>query len=126
KGWEISLTGTPIRKDNFSWDVNYNFGYNQSKIVELAEGIDVLSISSGIGGPRLINKVGLPFSTVEAYVMKRAADGTLVYNKNTGYEDRELQYVGVGNPPYLMGLGNNFRYKRFTLTIDIDSKFGAV
>lgn len=126
KGWEISLTGTPIRKEDFSWDVNYNFGYNQSKIVELAEGIDVLSISSGIGGPRMINKVGLPYSTVEAYAMKRTADGTLIYNKATGYEDRELQYVGVGNPPYLMGLGNNFRYKRFTLTVDIDSKFGAV
>jgi TonB-linked SusC/RagA family outer membrane protein len=126
KGWEISLTGTPIRKDNFSWDVNYNFGYNESKIEELAEGIDVLNISSGIGGPRMINAVGLPYSTVEAYAMKRTADGTLVYNKNTGYEDRELQYVGVGNPPYLMGLGNNFRYKRFSLTVDIDSKFGAV
>src|SRR5690606_1624314 len=69
KGWEISLTGTPVRKDNFSWDVNYNFGYNESKIEELAEGIDVLNISSGIGGPRMINKVGLPYSTVEAYAM---------------------------------------------------------
>jgi len=126
KGWEVSLTGTPIKKDNFSWNVNYNFGYNQSKIVELAEGIDVLSLGNGIGGPQMINAVGLPYSTVRAYVMRRDANGTLVYNKATGYEDRELQDIGVGNPPYLMGLGNNFRYKRFSLTVDIDSKFGAV
>ena len=126
KGWEISLTGTPIKKDNFSWDINYNFGYNQSKIVELAEGIDVLTLGSGIGGPQMINAVGLPYSTVRAYVMRRDANGTLVYNKATGYEDRVLADIGVGNPPYLMGLGNNFRYKRFSLTVDIDSKFGAV
>ena len=126
KGWEISLTGTPIKKDNFSWDVNYNFGYNQSKIVELAEGIDVLTLGSGIGCPSMINAVGLPYSTVRAYVMRRDANGTLVYNKATGYEDRVLSDIGVGNPPYLMGLGNNFRYKRFSLTVDIDSKFGAV
>lgn len=126
KGWEISLTGTPVKKDNFSWDVNYNFGYNQSKIVELAEGIDVLTLGSGIGGPQMINAVGLPYSTVRAYVMRRDANGTLVYNKATGYEDRVLSDIGVGNPPYLMGLGNNFRYKRFSLTVDIDSKFGAV
>lgn len=126
KGWEISLTGTPIRKDNFSWDVNYNFGYNKSEIVELAEGIDVLTVGSGIGGPSMINAVGLPYSTVRAYVMRKAADGTTVYNKATGYEDRVLADIGVGNPPYLMGLGNNFRYKRFSLTVDIDSKFGAV
>ncbi|HEY1063549.1 MAG TPA: SusC/RagA family TonB-linked outer membrane protein [Daejeonella sp.] len=126
KGWEISLTGTPVKKDNFSWDVNYNFGYNQSKIVELAEGIDVLTLGNGIGGPQMINAVGLPYSTVRAYVMRRDANGALVYNKATGYEDRVLQDMGVGNPPYLMGLGNNFRYKRFSLTVDIDSKFGAV
>ncbi len=126
KGWEISLTGTPVKKDNFSWDVNYNFGYNQSKIVELAEGIDVLSLGSGIGGPQMINAVGLPYSTVRANVMKLDANGNKVYNTATGYEVQELRDLGVGNPPYLMGLGNNFRYKRFSLTVDIDSKFGAV
>jgi|WetSurMetagenome_2_1015567.scaffolds.fasta_scaffold00667_9 TonB-linked SusC/RagA family outer membrane protein len=126
KGWEISLTGTPIRRNDFSWDVAFNFGYNKSKIVELAEGIDVLTLGSAIGGPTIINAVGLPYSTVRAYVMRRDENGTLVYNAATGYEDRVLADLGVGNPPYLMGLGNNFRYKRFTLTIDIDSKFGAV
>ena len=126
KGWEISLTGTPIKKDDFSWDINYNFGYNKSEIVELAPGISTLTLSSGIGGPSIINAVGVPYSTIQANVMKRNASGTLIYNKATGYEDRELQYLGVGNPPTLMGLGNNFRYKRFSLTVDIDSKFGAV
>lgn len=126
KGWEVTLMGTPVKRDNFSWDVNYNFGYNQSKIVELAPGIDVLTVDTGIGGPTVINGVGLPYSTVRAFVMRRDANGTLVYNKATGYEDRVLSDIGVGNPPTLMGLGNNFRYKRFSLTVDIDSKFGAV
>lgn len=126
KGWEISLTGSPIKNDKFSWDVNYNFGYNQSKIVELAPGIDVLTLGSGIGGPQMINAVGLPYSTVRANVMKLDANGNKVYNTATGYEVQELRDLGVGNPPYLMGLGNNFRYKRFSLTIDLDSKFGAV
>lgn len=126
KGWEISLTGTPVAEKDFSWDIAFNFGYNKSKIVELAEGIDVLTLGSAIGGPTIINAVGLPYSTVRAYVMRRDDNGTLVYNKATGYEDRVLEDIGVGNPPFLMGLGNNFRYKRITLTVDIDSKFGAV
>ncbi|MDB5120264.1 MAG: TonB-dependent receptor plug [Sphingobacteriales bacterium] len=121
KGWEISLTGTPVKKTDFNWDVRYNFSYNQSKIVELAEGISVLSLGSGA-----INAVGLPYSTIRRYVMKTDANGTLVYNKATGYADRVLQDLGVGNPPYLLGLSNTFRYKRFSLIVDMDSKFGAV
>lgn len=126
KGWEISLTGTPVTENNFSWDISFNFGYNKSKIVELAEGIDVLTLGNAIGGPTIINAVGLPYSTIRAYVMRRDDNGTLVYNAATGYEDRVLTDIGVGNPPYLMGLNNSFRYKNITLTVDIDSKFGAV
>ncbi len=126
KGVEISLSGTPIAKSKFTWEIGYNFSHNQSKILELAQGIDVLVLGSGIGGPQIINAVGLPYSTVRANVMKRNAAGTLVYNKATGYEDRELKDLGVGNPPFLMGLNNTFTYGRFSLTLDIDSKFGAV
>ena len=97
-----------------------------SEIVELAEGITTLTLGSAIGGPALINAVGLPYSTVRANVMRRDANGVLVYNAATGYQVQELRDLGVGNPPTQMGLGNNFRYKRFSLTVDIDSKFGAV
>ncbi|MCX6331432.1 MAG: SusC/RagA family TonB-linked outer membrane protein [Bacteroidetes bacterium] len=126
KGWEITLSGTPIRKTNFTWNIGYNFSYNESKIVELAAGIDVLTIGNAIGGPSIINAVGLPYSTIQAYVMKKDANGVQIFNKATGYQDRILQNIGVGNPPYLMGLSNTFTYKKFSITIDIDSKFGAV
>ena len=89
KGWEISLNGTPLKKTNFSWDVNYNFSYNISKIVELAPGIDYLSLGSGLGsGVTMINAVGLPYSTLRAYVRETTPDGILIYNEKTGYEMR--------------------------------------
>ncbi len=126
KGWEISLSGTPVRKDNFNWDVNYNFSYNESKIVELAEGIDFLSLGSGIGGVSMINAVGLPYSTLRANVFLKNADGVQIFNRTSGFQVVGLKDVGVGNPPYLMGLSNSFRYKRLSMAVDIDSKFGAV
>jgi TonB-linked SusC/RagA family outer membrane protein len=126
KGWEVTVSGTPIRKKDFVWNVGYNFSYNESKILELAPGIDVLTLGNAIGGPTIINAVGLPYSTVQAYVMKKDANGVQIFNAATGYQDRVLQNIGVGNPPYLMGLSNTFTYKKFSLTVDIDSKFGAV
>jgi len=126
RGWEVTLSGTPIRKKDFVWNIGYNFSYNQSKILELAPGIDVLTLGNAIGGPTIINAVGLPYSTVRAYVMKKDENGVQIFNAATGYQDRELKDLGVGNPPYLMGLSNTLTYKKFSITIDIDSKFGAV
>jgi hypothetical protein len=60
------------------------------------------------------------------YVMKRDENGTIIYNATTGYADREQAYLGVGVPPTLLGVNNNFRYKNLSLAVDIDSKLGAI
>ena len=127
KGIEILLNASIIKKVNFSWNVSYNIGFNQSKIVELAPGITNLTIGTGISSAVSINNaVGLPYGSVLAWKMKKTADGTQVYNKVSGYEDRYQAYVGVANPPYTMGFTNTFRYKNFSLNILLDAKFGAV
>lgn len=127
KGIEILLTGNPIRKDNFRWDVTYNFAYNQSKIIELAPGLDVIEVGTSISSAvRIINAVGLPYGTVRGWKLEKAADGTQVYNKTSGYESRIEGDLGVANPPYTMGLTNSFSYKNFSLNVLVDAKFGAV
>ncbi|MEJ7828855.1 MAG: SusC/RagA family TonB-linked outer membrane protein, partial [Segetibacter sp.] len=126
KGIELLLSGSPIRTNNFSWNVTYNFAYNQSKIVELAPGITNLTIGSGIGGVTIVNAVNLPYASILGWRIRKAADGTTVYNKTSGYEDRYQDYLGVANPPYTMGFTNNFRYKNFNLNVLLDGKFGAV
>lgn len=127
KGIELLLTGNPIRTDNFRWDVSYNLAYNQSKIVELAPGLDNVVVGTGISsGVRIINAVGLPYGTVRGWKMQKNADGVQVYNKTSGYENRVEGDLGVANPPYTMGLSNDFRYKNFSLNVLVDAKFGAV
>ena len=126
KGIELLLSGTPTKTSNFTWNVTYNFAYNQSRIVELAPGITNLTIGTGIGGVSVVNAVGLPYGSVLGWRMRKTEDGTLVYNKTTGYEDRFQDYLGVANPPYTMGLTNNFSYKNFNLNVLLDAKFGAV
>ena len=127
KGIEILLTATIMKKQNFSWTASYNVGFNRSKIVELAPGITNLTIGTGISsGVSINNAVGLPYGSVLAWKFKKTADGTQVYNKTSGYEDRYQDYVGVANPPYIMGMTHTFRYKALSLNILLDGKFGAV
>ncbi|HZG23700.1 MAG TPA: SusC/RagA family TonB-linked outer membrane protein, partial [Chitinophagaceae bacterium] len=127
KGIELLLTGTIMRNANFTWSASYNFAFNQSKIVELAPGITNLTIGTGISSAvSIVNAVGLPYGSVLGWRMKKTPDGVQVYNRTSGYEDRYQDYLGVANPPYTMGLTNNFRYKNFSLNVLLDAKFGAV
>src|SRR5690606_23250384 len=46
KGIEIALGFTPIKKNNWNWDVNVNFSRNRTRIIELEEGVDVIEFWS--------------------------------------------------------------------------------
>jgi TonB-linked SusC/RagA family outer membrane protein len=127
KGIELLINARPIRGEDFSWSTSFNFAYNQSKIIELAPGITNLTIGTGISsGVSIVNAVGLPYGSVLGWRMKKDANGVQVYNATSGYEDRYQDYLGVANPPYTMGFSNTFTYKRFSLNVLFDAKFGAV
>ncbi|WP_305661004.1 SusC/RagA family TonB-linked outer membrane protein [Daejeonella sp.] len=117
KGVELLLTGTPIKSNNFTWDVSYNAAYNKSEIEKLAPGL------STVGGAG----VGRPYNTIRGRTYLTNASGVRVYNRISGYEVQgpEIEY-GQGVPPYTMGLTNNFRYKNFSLNVLLDAKFGNI
>jgi hypothetical protein len=101
--------------------------WNKNEILSLAPGLTTLTIGSGIsGGVDVISQVGLPYATLQGLVFLKDNKGQQVYNATSGYEASVRQNLGVANPPYLMGLTNEFRYKRFSLNILVDAKFGAM
>lgn len=127
KGVELLISGSPIKTKDFTWNASFNFAYNESRIVELAPGITNLTIGTGISsGVSIVNAVGLPYGSVLGWRMKKDANGVQVYNATSGYEDRYQDYLGIANPPYTMGFSNSFSYKRFTMNVLFDAKFGAV
>lgn len=130
RGVEILITGKPIVSQDFSWNVSYNMAWNQNEILSLAPGLTTISNGTGIAGTNgveIISQVGLPYATLRGYVFQKdPKTGEQVYNAVSGYEARELRDLGVAIPPYVMGLTNEFRYKRFSVNFLIDAKFGAI
>ena len=127
RGIELLLTATPAITKNFRWNVSYNMAWNKNEILSLAPGLTTLTIGSGIsGGVNVISQVGLPYATIQAPVFLKDAKGIQVYNKTSGYEQSVRQNLGVANPPYIMGFTNEFHYKRLSLNILLDGKFGAI
>jgi TonB-linked SusC/RagA family outer membrane protein len=125
-GVEIVLGGSPIRKQNFSWDASLNYSWNKSKIISLAPNVASITLGTGILGSSVVNRLGLPYGTLMAIRMKKDANGQFIYNSTSNFPIGEEVPFGVGTPSTLVGLSNTFRYKRFSLDVLVDGKFGAV
>lgn len=126
RGIELLLTGTPIKRKDFSWNVSYNMAYNESKVEQLAAGLNTLQMATSVGSWAFVhNTVGQPYGIIMGYTTVQNEKGQTVYNSTSGYEQKsELKALGRGVPPLTMGLSNTFNYKRLSLDILVDGKFG--
>ncbi|MGS2741534.1 SusC/RagA family TonB-linked outer membrane protein [Sinomicrobium sp. M5D2P17] len=126
KGIEVTLDGTPVRNDNFTWNVGYNFAYNNSEVVQLAEGLNTISVASSVGAwAEIHHEVGQPFGIIKGYSMLRDDNGNIVFDSSSGFPVKsELKKIGNSVAPLSMGLNNHFKYKNFSLDVLVDGRFG--
>jgi len=139
-GYELSLGITPIRTDNFNWDLNLNFTTNESKVLALADGVDYIefwsenkSVSRGYVANAATGEDGL-VGNLYSPKIQRVTDANSPY---FGYpmlgegEDAEWlaqeERVKVGNynPDFVMGLQSSFSYKNFSLNMTFDWRSGG-
>ncbi len=125
KGIEFLISGKPVQRPDFSWDVSYNVAYNKSEVLKLTEGLNTIQMASSVGGwAGVYNDVGRPYGIIKGYRMAKDENGNQIY-ASSGYEKRsDLVELGNGVAPLTMGLTNTFNYKRFSLNVLIDGKFG--
>ncbi|MCR8556609.1 SusC/RagA family TonB-linked outer membrane protein [Mucilaginibacter sp. BJC16-A38] len=126
KGIEVMLDGSPVKSKIFSWNVSYNVAYNDNKIVRLAPGLSTIQLAATVNNYGLLNNTeGLAFGTIYTTQMAKNANGQVIFNKTTGLPVA-TGYTPLGKSvaPVTMGLTNEFRYKRFSLSFLLDGKFG--
>ncbi|MCK8521001.1 SusC/RagA family TonB-linked outer membrane protein [Aquimarina sp. D1M17] len=126
-GLELLVRGTPIRTSNFSWDVTYNLGFNESEIVATDDQSNILTVGNVRTFDASISQiVGEPFGVIYGTAYERNAAGQIVFGADgLPIESAERKILGEGVPPWTMGLTNTFRYKNFDLSFLIDAKFGG-
>ncbi|MEO7530538.1 MAG: SusC/RagA family TonB-linked outer membrane protein [Sediminibacterium sp.] len=145
KGYEVVLTGTPVSKKDFKWDITGIYNHNRNKAVSIGQALTLLSTNAGapvsiiegqpIGvfygtffatdpsGALVKNAAGIP--TLEAGVQNSA----LVYTPGrtgglpSGGTLRKI--IGNPNPDYTTTLVNEITYKRFGLRVQIDAVRGG-
>jgi hypothetical protein len=126
KGIEMLLTGSPIKGQNFSWNVSYNLAYNKNEVIKLAPGLNSIQMGATVNSYAYINNVvGQSFgSIVGTRIQHDPATGQVIRQANGFPVPSALQTLGNGVPPWTMGITNEFKYKNFGLNILVDGKFG--
>lgn len=126
RGVEALVSGTPVRTKDFLWNTSYNVSYNDNKVLSLTPGITSMNLASTVGNWGNINNIvgESAFEIVGTKILKDA-NGNTVFNASSGYPVATgLVPLGKSVAPLTMGYTNEFRYKRFSLNVLLDGKFG--
>ncbi|MHB1148358.1 MAG: SusC/RagA family TonB-linked outer membrane protein, partial [Lutibacter sp.] len=123
---ELSLTGTPIKTDDFRWDVNVNWSKNESEVISLYEEVKNLPLGSFQGGITINATIGQPYGTIQGtdfvYTNGQRTINSLGYYVKTATTNN---VIGNMNPEWNGGINNKFSYKNFNLSFLIDIQKGG-
>ncbi|MNP92696.1 TonB-dependent Receptor Plug Domain protein [compost metagenome] len=128
QGFEIALTGSPIRTQDFSWDITLNWAKNINKIVKLANGAtELLHADYDGSAAQLKSVVGEPMGGIYAHPVKTDASGNKMVDSDGFHmiDGDKWEKYGTATPKGVGGLLNSFAYKNFTFDVNIDYSYGG-
>jgi TonB-linked SusC/RagA family outer membrane protein len=125
KGIELMLSLVPVKKENFTWNSNINFGKNKGKIIEVAEGLDKIFLDGDWADLYLVK--GQSYGTLYGTGALKDANGQYIIDPATGEIIKDPTPHNLGNvtPDFRMGFENNFTYKNVIFGFLIDWQQGG-
>jgi TonB-linked SusC/RagA family outer membrane protein len=145
KGFELMLTGSPVKGKDFSWDATFMFNTNKNKVTEVYRNATFIGFD-GSNTQGIL--VGQPVGVYYVNYYAKNADGSLLLKDVNGFllpqiEKGDLatgvpQRSGTGqptggnlrkvlgdpNPDFTLTFSNEFTYKNFNLRFQFDGVYG--
>ncbi len=139
QGVEIALNTTPVETRDFSWDLNFVYTRNRSKIIELHENVaDFITLTgmAAYGNYRIAStaKVGGPYGVLMTDNLPKVDPETGLKILSTRYmaygatwyeRSGNVEELGSMLPNFLGGLNTTIRYKNLSLRAQFDARFGG-
>ena len=131
KGYEALINITPIKTDNFNWDITFNWSKVDSKVLALPAGIDeIIFADSGFAGVVSRLQVGGAPGDLYGYAWERNDNGERII-RDDGFPrilaDNPGDRVKVGNalPDWLGSVSSRLSYKGLALSFLLERKQGG-
>lgn len=130
EGVELTLRGTPILGSNFTWDILTNFDRSRGKVLALPNALPESYVSDTwlYGNVRNGTAPGLSTRSLTGQFYLRNNKGQILINPATGLPLRSTPFIDGGydrQPDFTVGITNNFRYKRASLSFLVDIRKGG-
>lgn len=128
-GVELTLTATPIRTEDFSWDMTFNFAKNESEVIEIADELGLEELN--LGGASFLKQFklvkGRPWGDIYSRGFARDDQGRVIVGVDgvpTVTSGLDVQVANF-NPDWMGGIRNTFTYKNLSLSFLIDIRSGG-
>jgi len=148
KGIELSVSATPVKTKDFTWNINANWSKNKNVLVSLYKGYDnTIPFETDMGttiGGRLhaYSFVGKEMNQLYGIALNRAAEGSYYLDDNGKKVDCSGQvildattglptltgadtYLGKIDPDWKGGFNTSLRYKNLTLSMNFSYQVGG-
>ena len=126
-GVEMLLNISPVKSNDFQWDVTFNGSYNKTKVLSLLTDKpgERITVGTHVFNGELRQVVGQEMGQIYGFGFRRDAQGRMVFGGN-GIPLRTTDLISYGSalPKWVGGINNSFSYKKLSFSFLIDFKLG--
>jgi len=123
KGIELLLAITPVKVNNFQWDVTFNWSKNVNEVVELAEGIEQFVLGT-YWSMQVLAVPQEAYGVLYGYDFERDPAGNIIFYDGLPAQG-SLKELGNVTPDWIGGMLNEFNWKGLNASFLIDMKQGG-
>ena len=130
EGLEVTLRGTPVLRDRFSWDFRINFDRSRGKVLALPEALPESYNSDTwlYGQVRSGQQPGLSTRSITGQFYLRNKNGDLLIDPTSGLPLRSTPFIDGGydrQPDFTTGIENILKLGRAQLSFLFDIRKGG-
>ena len=125
KGLETSLRVTPIKNQDFRWDLAFNFSRIRTKVVDTYPGVDRIYLGGFSGNPAIYAIKGERYGSIIGTGYSRNDNGQILVDAD-GYPIwDEAVNLGHTEADWTGGASTTFSYKGFYASASLDIRQGG-
>ncbi|MDC8098578.1 SusC/RagA family TonB-linked outer membrane protein [Chryseobacterium rhizosphaerae] len=127
RGFEVTVNLVPVKLQNFNWNIDVNWSNPFTKVVELASGVENISLGSSQGGFSVNAPLNKAYGTLWTNDYVYTQDGQRIVGPKGNYliSDATNKDQGSFQANWMGGIRNTVRYKNLSISFLIDIKHGG-